>query len=565
MMIWEVPPWVSSRSYALGTPLARSIVTNARWWSNIVLDGMSVELWAALPRRFCFEDLAERLHTIGMDIWEADARSEVRGFLETLRGEGLLTITGSENPQPNYATQNEGMSGGIRQLTSVEMDFNDWLLKQGKLPSAFIELTYRCNQRCVHCFNPGAAHTPNEQPDRNTNELTTKKVLGVLADLADLGVYTLTFSGGEVSLRDDLFDILQEAKRLGFSFNLFTNGQVPESLVEKICSLWPRTLGVSLYSANPETHDATTGINGSFSRAVKTLRTASAAGIRTTVKCPLMRHTVAGYKLLLDLCDQLNALPQFDLHISAGMDGNRSGTIHQITDEKTLALVMRDPRIAMYVGLDVPNAGRGHKAVDGRACGAGMYSLSIAPDGTVYPCNSLPLPVGNIHSSSIREIWEHSPALRSWNSVVLSDFDECGMYARCGYCNFCPGMAATENGKWFAAPKTCCLTAQVRMETSNSLLAGHDPLAEQPKADWGYDHQVQSPSSHCHFDMAVATNGDVHRDPRTISGHEYVHLVECIHRQGNVHRKAKSPEVNSPEAEQLHRTDLVDHYVEFGR
>ena len=39
----------------------------------------------------------------------------------------------------------------------------------------------------------------------------------------------------------------------------------------------------------------------------------------------------------------------------------------------------------MYVGLDVSNAGRGQKAVDGRACGAGMYSLSIAPDGTVYP------------------------------------------------------------------------------------------------------------------------------------------------------------------------------------
>ena len=327
-MIWEIPPWVSSRSYALGTPLARSIVTNARWWSNIVLDGTSAELWAALPRRFCFEDLTERLQSVGMDVWDADTRSEVRGFLETLRGEGLLIITGSENPQPNHAAQNEGMGGGIRQLTSVEMDFNDWMLKQGKLSSAFVELTYRCNQRCVHCFNPGAAHAPNEQPDRNTDELTTKEMLILLADLADLGVYTLTFSGGEVSLRDDLFDILQETKRLGFSFNLFTNGQTSQQCLEQICSLWPRTLGVSIYSANPKTHDATTGINGSFSRAVKTLRTASAAGIRTTVKCPLMRHTVAGYKLLLDLCDQLNALPQFDLHISAGMDGNRSGTIH---------------------------------------------------------------------------------------------------------------------------------------------------------------------------------------------------------------------------------------------
>jgi molybdenum cofactor biosynthesis enzyme MoaA len=357
-MIWEIPSWVFSSSYSLGTSSARSILTNARWWSNIVLDGMSAELWAALPRRFSFDDLAEKLQAIGIDVWDANARSEVHNFLKTLHGEGMLSIIDGNNSQPNHDdVQSEQLIGGIRQITSVEMDFNEWLLKQGKLSSAFIELTYRCNQRCVHCFNPGAAHGPDEQPARKTAELTTQEICDLLSDLSDLGVYTLTFSGGEVSLRDDLLEILQETKQLGFSFNLFTNGQIAEPLLKQICLLWPRTLGVSIYSANPKTHDATTGINGSFSRAVKTLRTVSAAGIRTTVKCPLMRHTVAGYKLVLDLCDELNALPQFDLHISAGMDGNRSSTIHQITDKETLALIMRDPRIARSIGIDSDQSG----------------------------------------------------------------------------------------------------------------------------------------------------------------------------------------------------------------
>ena len=488
-----------------------------------------------------------------------------RNFLDTLHSEGILRLTGGNNPQPDHGgDRGQSAVNKTWNLTSVEVDFNDWLSGRGLLPSAFIELTYRCNQRCVHCFNPGAAHDPTEHACRETDELTTQELCGLLADLADMGVYTLTFSGGEVSLRNDLLEVLQEAKRLGFSFNVFTNGQISEQRLERICSLWPRTLGVSIYSADPRTHDGTTGMPGSFVRSVKTIRTVSAAGIRTTVKCPLMRHSVAGYKRVLDLCDELNALPQFDLHICAGTDGNRTSTAHQITDTETLALVMRDPRIALYVGLDMPDAGRGNKPIDGQVCGAGKYSLSIAPDGIVYPCNSLPLCLGNIRSSPIREIWKNSVVLRHWNSVVLADFDECGLYARCSYCNFCPGMAMSEGQSVFAPHRTCCLTAGVRKEVSEDLQAGHDPLerwAEEHRGRFGYDSATCLPCA----DPNGAWN-DVCVDPREKPVEAFIQLAERIHLEGNQRRLATRPEVGSPEVAHLHRSELgKEGFAEFGR
>ena len=522
----------------------------------------SADLWAALPQRFSLEDLADTIRPLGIDLGDPEVRNEVCNLFETLRTDGFLCLEGEDNPLPNHVANNTAEHGTV---TSVEVDFNDWLANRNILPSVFFELTYRCNQQCIHCFNPGAAHYPSEHPARETSELTTEEVCGLLDELALMGVYSVTLSGGEVSRRNDLLEILQETKRLGFSFNLFTNGQMSDKMVENICSLWPRTVGVSLYSAIPEIHDATTGVPGSFQRTLHTLRMLGNAGIRITVKCPLMRHTVNGYKRLLTLCDELNALPQIDLHISAGIDGNTACTIHQLLDEDVLSLVFRDSRIAMYVGLEVPNVGRQQKPIDGRVCGAGMYSLSVSPDGTVYPCNALPLPVGNIRSGGVKRIWQESAALRSWNSVVLSDFDECGLYNHCAYCNLCPGMAMSEFGNMFATHKTCCTTARVRMAVSKSLQNGIDPLQDRllsRKGAFGYSDDIHLPAV-----TGVRTNPNPAKDARKAPIDDFVYRVEQIHKYGNERRKDIQPEVDSPAADRASVADLEEagRFHEFGR
>ena len=87
-------------------------------------------------------------------------------------------------------------------------EFNEWLISNNQLTSAFIETTYRCNEKCLHCFNPGAAHEIGEVPKRNTNELTFDQYKDVIDELYDLGIWSICLSGGEFFLRKDAFEIL---------------------------------------------------------------------------------------------------------------------------------------------------------------------------------------------------------------------------------------------------------------------------------------------------------------------------------------------------------------------
>jgi radical SAM protein with 4Fe4S-binding SPASM domain len=526
------------------------MLTNSRWWTNIVLEGGSAELWHLFPARFSLADLASRASSIGIDMEDAETRAEVLGFLGTLHSEGLLSSATLPNPKPDPSSTIAGFRTGAAS-NSVEADFYDWLSDRGVLPSALIELTYRCNQRCVHCFNPGAARSPSEMPRRSADELTTEEIGRVLVDLAEMGVFTLTFSGGEPSLRVDLIEILREARSLGFSFNVYSNGQLPDSLLRQICDLWPRAIGISLYSAVPDIHDATTGVKGSFDRALESLRLVAGSGVRAMVKCPLMQHTVFGYKRLLELCDELNALPQFDFQITAGMDGDERCTVHQILDRPTLRMIMADPRVAMHVGPETLNYGRQNRPIDGPVCGAGRYTVSIAPDGTVYPCNGLPLTLGNVRAAGLRAIWHESKALAAWKAATLADFDQCGLYSYCSYCNHCPGMAMVETGDLLAVSKTCCTTALARMELSKEFQASQSGTVDNA-ATFGFDEGVRLPTQ----SSMIAVSAACPSDPRAVPGDGFAERIAQIQREGNTRRRAQVPERDSPADQNLTEANM---------
>lgn len=544
---WSIPEWISSRSYFVGTDNAKTIISNSRWWTHHVLEGLSSDFWTLLPKQFCIESLRKPFAEIGIDLEDSEHCEEIEGFLQTLRQDGILVDVNSENPKPNRK-RFDGEMKEKEELYSVAAEFNEGLSKQGILSTAFFELTYRCNERCVHCFNPRSSFD-------HCNDLSTDEVLGILHELESMGTYHITLSGGEAMLRSDFFDILDEAKNLNFSTNVFTNGQLPEKHVHKLATFFPQTVGVSLYSINAETHDATTGCQGSYEKTVRTIRILTEYGIRVAVKCPLMNHTVHGYKKIIEFCDEMGAVPQFDLHISPATDGNSACSVHQVLDPEILSLLFRDPRISLYVDAGQPNHGRHGKPISGPVCGAGRESLSICPDGTVYPCNSLPINLGNIRDSGIRKIWEKSPLLAAWKTVSWNDYNECGLHHECSYCNFCPGLPQLETGDLFGKSKTCCTTATVRKNLMLELLKGNDPLATYRRRHciaFGDDL-----SSRCPLKPHESCG------PTNVEGKNYTEQIEIIRRDGNPIRKNIPKHELSPASDNQSETRVI--FFESGR
>ncbi len=80
------------------------------------------------------------------------------------------------------------------------------------------EVTYRCPLHCAFCYNP------TDYDKHTQNELTTEQWIQTLRDARKLGAIQLGISGGEPLLRDDIEDIVIEAKKLGYYSNLITSG-----------------------------------------------------------------------------------------------------------------------------------------------------------------------------------------------------------------------------------------------------------------------------------------------------------------------------------------------------
>ena len=79
--------------------------------------------------------------------------------------------------------------------------------------SVHLDLTYRCNERCIHCYLDHDDH----------GEMTTAEIKGLMDQMAEAGVFFLTISGGEILMRRDFFELLEHARRLLFSVKLKTN------------------------------------------------------------------------------------------------------------------------------------------------------------------------------------------------------------------------------------------------------------------------------------------------------------------------------------------------------
>ena len=86
-------------------------------------------------------------------------------------------------------------------------------LEQFRPLRAMLELTYRCNFRCVHCYLVEF---------RSPGVLTTDELRSTMEQLAQMGCMVLTLTGGEPLVRRDFFEIADIAKELRFALRIFT-------------------------------------------------------------------------------------------------------------------------------------------------------------------------------------------------------------------------------------------------------------------------------------------------------------------------------------------------------
>jgi AdoMet-dependent heme synthase len=325
-----------------------------------------------------------------------------------------------------------------------------------------LDLTYRCNERCVHCYLDHEDH----------GEMTTAEIKHLLDELSEAGVFVLTLSGGEIFVRKDFFEILEYARQLTFCVKLKTNAVlIREREARWIQELGVESIQVSIYSHRPEIHDAITLIPGSLKRSLDAIRFLKSQGIKVIIANVLMTQNMQDYSSVRTLADELGVECTLDPTVTPMMDGNRS-TLSLGVNHDALRQVFRDPALVEDVDqfCAIP-AKPDQDALNALPCSAGHTSCYVSPYGDVYPCVQFPLPTGNVRQQRFIDIWRHSDRMNEVRSIRLKDLTTCSQCTHAVNCTRCPGLAFMEGNMRGPSSQDCEKSfARTGVPSANMLL-----------------------------------------------------------------------------------------------
>lgn len=318
---------------------------------------------------------------------------------------------------------------------SLVQELNQKALMLGVPLSVHLDLTYRCNERCEHCYLEHDDH----------GEMTATEIRGLLGQLADAGVFFLTLSGGEPLVRKDCFEIIEYARALQFNVKLKTNAiLIREREAARLRALGVEQVQISVYSHRPEVHDSITKVRGSLERTLAGVRALRAQGLKVSVANVLMKSNSNDSEGVRVLACEMGANYTLDPTITPMMDGGTDVLRYRasVTD---VARVFHDSALVGNVEeFCAPPRPIDEGILEGLPCSAGHTACYISPYGDLYPCVQFPLPCGNIRHQQFAKIWSESPQLLEVRSIRGADLGTCSACSHMGTCTRCPGLAFME-------------------------------------------------------------------------------------------------------------------------
>lgn len=344
--------------------------------------------------------------------------------------------------------------------------------------SVMFELTYRCSEQCIHCYNPGATRNSTEKSHRGDRiELTLEEYKKIIDELYETGLYKVCLSGGDPFSKDIVWELIEYLYEKELAFDIFTNGLNLTNKVEKLANYYPRLIGISLYSGIEQVHDYITRTPGSCKKTLSVIKQCAEFGIPMNIKCCIMLPNLNSYSTVKNIAKQYCAVPQFDLNITDSLEGDKCASKYLRLPSKFMELVLRDKDMPYYIDASSVTLPEGYSVdLSERICNAGFDSFCITPEGYIEPCCAFPLCLGNIKESPIMEIINNSKKLKWWREQRFKNLKDCHKHDYCTFCQLCPGNNYVANGTPLRPSENNCMLAITRYKLALKMQKGYDPL-----------------------------------------------------------------------------------------
>jgi len=290
---------------------------------------------------------------------------------------------------------------------------------------AFIEITRKCNLRCLHCYC-----------DTNQQEMEIALFEKILYELKQNETIFVTFSGGEPFYNSIFPEMLEKIKKFPFILNIFTNATlIDKTMATLLSKLNIYKIAVSLYDINSEVHDFFTQTKNSFKKALQGIKLLLAKGIRVQLKFILTKYCKSSLKELIEFSKKLNAIPYLTPILIPRDSGDITPCSFMMSAEN-LKLYYTHYILSNFSNFSCQLESYSKM----KSCNGGKNFLCIAPYGEIYPCVQYRKAAGNIKDSSLKDIWMRSELLNQFrNSFEIPE--DCYNCSLKNICFMCPGLA----------------------------------------------------------------------------------------------------------------------------
>ena len=401
-------------------------------------------------------------------------REDFLSFARFLANKGFVSLgTSMEELEKTGQMETEGTSEGSP-YPIIEQDLgivhsSTFLFKHfANKPHIFnlqIELTSKCNERCVHCYIP-----MQQRKATPVALLSTEEIKNILCQAKDLGTLCVTFSGGELLLRQDLLEILRFARECDFIISIFSNVTLlTNQMVDRLSELNIASVQVSLYSLNPEIHDTITGLRGSCEKTKQGIEMLLDAGVGVVINCPILKPNKDSVIDVQSFAESRKIKFGSDYMLIAQSDFDKSNLDNRLGLEEVREVItgMMESNASYRRNIlsKLNNYDADEREVEDRlACGVGVDTLSIASNGDIVPCpgwNNFVL--GNTKNDRIGEVWLHSEKINHLRSIRMSQFPKCITCDAKKFCSMCLLRNFNESeGDLLKVPEAVCQVSHLR-------------------------------------------------------------------------------------------------------
>jgi radical SAM protein with 4Fe4S-binding SPASM domain len=338
------------------------------------------------------------------------------------------------------------MEGTLDELNHTSaLEIRPFEMRFAELPIlSEVAITYRCNLKCTFCY-AGCNCTTN--PVADDHEMTTGEVKQVLRKIyEEAEVPSVSFTGGEATLRQDLPDLVGYASGLGMRVNLITNGtRINAEYARQLADAGLNSAQVSLEGVTAETHDRITTVRHSFERATAAVHNLKAVDVHVHTNTTINRDNLSECASMPAFVSNELQNDKFSMNLvipSGTAALNRQLAVHYSELGPLLLEIVAESKkrgvdFMWYSPTPMCMFNPIVHGLGNKGCSACDGLLSVGANGDVIPCASYDESVGNILKDDVLDVW-HSERAELFREKFLAH-DQCRNCEHFSVCNgACP-------------------------------------------------------------------------------------------------------------------------------